>query len=93
MVSRTILVPEERLGILVLTNAEAPAMDAIAIHVVDEFLGGPTPDLIAGCRANSASADAQADSVVQAAEAARDEHWQYDSFVARWRVLPASPLS
>jgi len=133
MVSRTVLVPEERLGIVVLTNAEAPAMDAVAYHVVDELLGGPAPDLIAGFKAGSASFDAQADSVVRAAETSRNresrpslplaryagrytdalygdasiteegghlvlrfshspafvgdlEHWQYDSFVARWRV-------
>lgn len=133
MVSRTMLVPEERLGIVVLTNAEAPAMDAIAFHVLDEYLGGPQPDLIAGFKATSAAGNEEADSVVRAAEAARDrsskpslplaryagrysdrlygdatiaeegghlvlrlshspafvgdlEHWQYDTFAARWRV-------
>lgn len=133
MVSRTVLVPEERLGVVVLTNAEAPAIDAVAFHILDEYLGGPTPDLIAGFSQNSAAGDARADSVVRAAEAARDrasrpslplaryagrytdvlygdasitqeggrlvlrfahspafvgdlEHWQYDTFVARWRV-------
>jgi CubicO group peptidase (beta-lactamase class C family) len=133
MVSRTMLVPEDRLGIVVLTNAEAPAMDAIAFHVLDEYLGGPQPDLIAGFKATSAAGNEEADSVVRAAEAARDrsskpslplaryagrysdrlygdatiaeegghlvlrlshspafvgdlEHWQYDTFAARWRV-------
>ena len=133
MVSRTILVPEERLGIVVLTNAEAPAMDAIAYHVLDAYLGGPSPDLIAGFKESSAAGNDRADSVVRAAAAARDrsskpslplakyagrytdalygdasitqegdrlvlrlahspafagdlEHWQYDTFVARWRV-------
>ena len=133
MVSRTVLVPEERLGIVVLTNAESPAIDAVAFHLLDQYLGGPTPDLIAGFKENSARGDARADSVVRAAAAARDrnsrpslpleryagrytdalygdasitqegdhlvlrfahspafvgdlEHWQYDTFVARWRV-------
>jgi CubicO group peptidase (beta-lactamase class C family) len=133
MVSRTVLVPEERLGIVVLTNAEASAIDAVAFHILDEYLGGPTPDLIAGFKVNSAAGNARADSVVRAAAAARDrtsrpslplaryagrysdvlygdasitqegdrlvlrfthspafvgdlEHWQYDTFVARWRV-------
>jgi CubicO group peptidase (beta-lactamase class C family) len=133
MISRTVLVPDERLGIVVLTNAEAPAMDAIAFHILDEYLGGPTPDLIAGYAAASAAGRNQADSVTHAAEAARDrnskpslrlagyaghyvdslygdatisqegdklvlafdhspafvgelEHWQFDTFVARWRT-------
>jgi hypothetical protein len=118
---------------VVLTNAEASAIDAVAFHILDEYLGGPTPDLIAGFKVNSAAGNARADSVVRAAAAARDrtsrpslplaryagrysdvlygdasitqegdrlvlrfthspafvgdlEHWQYDTFVARWRV-------
>ncbi|HEU4698588.1 MAG TPA: serine hydrolase [Gemmatimonadales bacterium] len=132
MISRTILVPDQRLGVIVLTNAEASAHDAIAYHVLDAYLGGARPDWIAGFKAASGSADASADSVVAAAAAARAkdskpslplaryagryvdamygdatitregdrlvlrfshspaftgdlEHWQYDTFVARWR--------
>jgi CubicO group peptidase (beta-lactamase class C family) len=47
-VTRVQLVPEENLGIVVLTNAEQTgAMDSIADHIVDAYLGGATPDWVA----------------------------------------------
>ena len=47
-VTRVQLVPEENLGIVVLTNAEQTgAMDSITDHIVDAYLGGSTSDWIA----------------------------------------------
>ncbi len=132
-VSRVTLVPDLRLGIAVLTNAESgDAFEAITYHVLDHYLDAPSHDWIGAF----ATLRRRADSLVTAAEtkmaAARDstsrpslprsryagtyrdawygdvlitdeggklviamahtpelvgelEHWQYDTFVARWR--------
>jgi CubicO group peptidase (beta-lactamase class C family) len=132
MVSRTILVPDIKLGIVVLTNGETESMDAVAFHILDGYLGAPPTDWIAGFRTLGEGAESSADSVMKTQEAARDrtskpslplaryagrytdamygdatialegdhlvlrfshspafvgdlEHWQYDTFVARWR--------
>jgi CubicO group peptidase (beta-lactamase class C family) len=50
-VSRVQLVPEERLGIVVLTNAEeTEAFDSIALRVLDHYFGLPSRDWIAAFR-------------------------------------------
>jgi len=47
MVSRVALVPEEHLGVVVLTNQESGAgRDAIAYRMLDAFLGAPATDWI-----------------------------------------------
>src|SRR6202042_1374510 len=47
-VSRVMLVPDENLGIVILTNAEQDgAFDAILYHVIDYYLQAPTTDWIA----------------------------------------------
>ena len=47
MVSRVALVPEEHLGVVVLTNQESDGgRDAIAYRVLDAFLGAPATDWI-----------------------------------------------
>lgn len=44
MLSRTLLIPEKRLGVVVLTNAETPAYQALAWWVTDYYLGAPRTD-------------------------------------------------
>jgi CubicO group peptidase (beta-lactamase class C family) len=44
MTSQIMLVPEERLGVMVVTNSETPASGAIARQAVDIFLGAPERD-------------------------------------------------
>lgn len=44
MYSRVLLVPEERLGVVVLTNAMTSVQDAIAWRIVDAYLGAPAKD-------------------------------------------------
>jgi CubicO group peptidase (beta-lactamase class C family) len=132
-VSRVTLVPDLRVGIAVLTNAEAgEAFEAITHRILDHYLGAPPHDWIGGY----AAVRQRADSLLRAAEAgaaaARDtdsrpslplaryagtyrdawygevtitvdgdrlvirmvptpelvgelEHWQHDTFIARWR--------
>ena len=133
MVSRVALVPEEKLGIVVLTNQEeGAAFRAVTWRILDHFLGAPPVDWITAFKAAAARDAAEAQQAVekQAARRALDskpalplagycrryrdawygevaiamedgkpvirfsrspslvgdlEHWQYDTFVARWR--------
>ena len=50
MTCRLLLVPDERLGVLVLTNAENPVHYALIYRVVDAYLGLPETDWIAEYR-------------------------------------------
>ena len=51
MVSLVLMVPSERLGIIVLTNQEeGGAFSAIAYHILDSYLGAPRTDWIAAYR-------------------------------------------
>ena len=51
-VSRVMLVPEENLGVVVLTNAEeGGAFDSILYHVLDHYLNLPPTDWITGFKA------------------------------------------
>lgn len=133
MVSRVRLIPDMKLGIVVLTNQEAGgAMEAIAYHIIDHYLNAPATDWISGFRATAEQQQAQAREVEKKQSVARNveskpalplakyagrykdawygevaialeegklvlrfsrtpglvgdlEHWQYDTFVARWR--------
>src|SRR5262249_33792128 len=131
--SRVRLVPDLKLGIVVLTNQEAGgAMEAISFHIIDHYLDAPATDWIGAFRAIAEQQLAQAREVEKKQNAARIveskpslplakyagrfsdawygeatitleagklvmrfghtpglvgdlEHWQYDTFVARWR--------
>jgi len=51
-VSRVMLVPEENLGVVILTNAEeGGAFDSILFHVLDHYFGMPAADWIAAYKA------------------------------------------
>lgn len=132
-VSRTALIPELKLGIVVLTNQEATgAHNAIVNTVLDHYLGVPGTDWVAAYAARVKSAQAEAEETVKKATGKRNpnsrpalpltsyagryrdawygdirieeqggklsiyfthspdlagelEHWQYDTFVARWK--------
>jgi hypothetical protein len=134
-VSRVTLVPQERLGVVVLTNQESDsAHTALLYRVLDAYLGAPTPavDWLAALKRADQQAAAEAKELVAKAATSRDqssgpslglaryagryrdawygdvtiadeggklvlrmsrtprmvadvEHWQHDTFVARWR--------
>jgi len=44
MYSQVLMVPEERLGVVVLTNSMTGLPQALCMTIVDQFLGGPTQD-------------------------------------------------
>jgi CubicO group peptidase (beta-lactamase class C family) len=132
-VSRTALIPELKLGVVVLTNQEATgAHTAIANTVLDHYLGAPETDWVAAYSAQAKKAQAEAEETVRNAGGKRStntrpslplgsyagryrdawygdirieedhgklsvffthspdlagelEHWQYDTFIARWK--------
>lgn len=132
-VSRVTFLPDLRLGVVVLTNAESTtAFTVITNHILDHFLAAPPIDYLGIATRAEAAAEAREASARQQREAARDatskpslplaryagtysdawygdvtitmegdrlvmrfghtpslvgdlEHWQYDTFIARWR--------
>ena len=71
MISRVALMPEENLGLVVLTNSETPLSSVISNKIFDTFLGVPrrdwSADYLARAKANRERAEAEAKKV----EAAR----------------------
>ena len=135
MTSQITLVPAEKLGIVILTNAESDLMAALTYRLLDDLLGAPRPrtDWVAAYAEADRLDRARADSTVRAGQAVRDsvsrpslsleryaghyhddlygdadltleggklvlrfsrspafigdlEHWQYNTFIARWRT-------
>jgi CubicO group peptidase (beta-lactamase class C family) len=132
-VSRTALIPEIKLGVVVLTNQEeVGAFSAIVNTVLDHYLGAPEVDWVSAHLAGTKKARAEGEEAVKKSAGARRmdthpslapaayagryrdawygdvrieedqgklyiffthspdlsgelEHWQYDTFVARWR--------
>lgn len=131
--SRVAMIPELRLGVVVLTNQESGlAFNAIAYRVLDHYLGVTPPDYVGIYRRQLAETRTQLAQLAARAAAGRDStsgpslpleryagtyrdlwygdvtitreanglvirmtktpsmvgdliHWQYDTFVARWR--------
>jgi CubicO group peptidase (beta-lactamase class C family) len=72
-VSRVTLVPEQRLGIAVLTNQESgEAFEAITWRALDAFLGAPPTDWIAAFATLKARGDSQIAAAERAGVARRD---------------------
>ncbi len=72
-VSRVMLVPEENLGVVILTNAEeGGAFDSILYHVLDYYLHLPPTDWIANYKALKDSEEKEAAETMKKAEGARD---------------------
>jgi hypothetical protein len=132
MTSQTTLVPDEHLGIVILTNGESGIFSALTWRLLDHFFGVPATDWAAIQARLQDQARAQGDSVERAQRTSRDSlsrpslppdryagtyrdalygdaaiaiengglvlrfshspafvgdlvHWQYDTWVARWR--------
>jgi CubicO group peptidase (beta-lactamase class C family) len=132
-VSRVTMVPDLKLGVVVLTNQEATgAFQTVTYTILDRYLGAPETDWVAPFLAQEKQGEAGAEEAVKQAAAKRNansrpslplagyagryrdawygdvsieerggkltiffthtrqligdlEHWQYDTFVARWR--------
>jgi hypothetical protein len=72
MLSRTVLIPEKKLGIVVLTNGETPAYQALAWWLADYYLGAPRTDWSAAYAALGEQGQAADKAFVDSADAARD---------------------
>jgi CubicO group peptidase (beta-lactamase class C family) len=71
-VSRVMLVPEENLGVVVLTNAEeSGAFDSILYHVLDRYFELPPTDWIAAFKAVKDAREKEAAEAMKQAEGAR----------------------
>jgi CubicO group peptidase (beta-lactamase class C family) len=71
-VSRVMLVPEENLGVVILTNAEqVGAFDSILYHVLDSYFGLPPTDWIAAHKAADEQEEKEAAEVLKKQEAGR----------------------
>lgn len=82
MVSRVTLVPEHKLGIVVLTNQEVgAAFNAITMDVLDAYLNAPQTDWVAAYAAAVAKAQATA-----------DEGWAKHQAAREARSSPSLPL-
>lgn len=83
MVSRVTLVPEQKLGIVVLTNQEVgAAFNAITMKVLDAYLANSGTDWLAAYQAQ----------VAQAQDSA-DEHWQKLLAARDADATPSLPLA
>lgn len=72
MTSRTLLVPSERLGIVLLTNAESGIITALPWQVLDAMLGAPRTDWSTLLSAEEVKARADAAEVERKASASRN---------------------
>ena len=71
-VSRVMLVPDENLGVVVLTNAEqGGAFDSILLHVLDHYLHLPPTDWIAGYKTIRDMQEKDAEETMKKAEGVR----------------------
>jgi CubicO group peptidase (beta-lactamase class C family) len=71
-VTRVMLVPEENLGVVILTNAEEDnAFESVLDHILDAYLGGPTVDYISVFKADEDKDNKEAEGKMQKAAQAR----------------------
>jgi CubicO group peptidase (beta-lactamase class C family) len=71
-VSRVMLVPDENLGVVVLTNAEeAGAFDSILFHILDYYFHFPPTDWISAFKSRKDSEEKDAAETMKKAEATR----------------------
>jgi CubicO group peptidase (beta-lactamase class C family) len=71
-VTRVLLVPQENLGVVVLTNAEeGGAFESVLYHILDGYFGGPTEDYIAAFKAVEDKQEKDADETMKKASTAR----------------------
>ena len=71
-VSRVMLVPEEKLGVVILTNGEeGGAFDSILFHILDHYFALPPTDWIGGFKASDEADEKEAAEIMQRQNAGR----------------------
>lgn len=72
MTSRTTLVPDQRLGIVMLTNGESSIYEALTYELLDHFLGVPPTDWVGAFQVAAQRDQASADSQLATMSDSRD---------------------
>jgi CubicO group peptidase (beta-lactamase class C family) len=72
MTSRTTLVPDQRLGIVMLTNGESAMYEALTYELLDHFFDAPRTDWVSAFQVAAQQEQASADSQVAALRRTRD---------------------
>ncbi|HEV2146038.1 MAG TPA: serine hydrolase [Longimicrobiaceae bacterium] len=92
MTSRTLLVPDRKLGIVILTNAESSAHTALAWWILDRYLGAPQTDWTAAFVASARRGRERAAEVERQAAAARVRNTRPSVALERYAGPYADPL-
>lgn len=71
MTSQVTLVPDERLGVVILTNQETPLFAALTWRILDAYLGGVGTDWVKAYRETGASSDAAVEAELRKADSTR----------------------
>jgi CubicO group peptidase (beta-lactamase class C family) len=72
MTSKTTLVPDQRLGIVMLTNGESSMYDALTYELLDHFFNAPRTDWVAAFQRAALQEQASADSEMATLRRTRD---------------------
>jgi CubicO group peptidase (beta-lactamase class C family) len=92
MTSRTLLVPDRKLGIVILTNTESSAHTALGWWIMDRFLGAPQTDWTAAFAASSRRGEERAAEAERQAAAARARNTRPSLPLARYAGPYTDPL-
>ena len=92
MTSRTLLVPDQKLGIVILTNAETSAHTALGWWIMDRFLGAPPTDWTAAFAASARRGEERAAEAERQAAAARARNTRPSLPLARYAGPYTDPL-
>jgi CubicO group peptidase (beta-lactamase class C family) len=92
MTSRTLLVPDQKLGIVILTNAETSAHTALGWWIMDRFLGAPQTDWTAAFAAQARRGEERAAEAERQAAAARARNTRPSLPLARYAGPYTDPL-
>jgi CubicO group peptidase (beta-lactamase class C family) len=91
-VTRVQLIPEENLGVVVLTNAEqVSAMESIVFHIVDHYLGGATTDWTAAMKANDDKNEKEAADITKNAASGHAENSKPSLAVEKYAGVYTDP--
>lgn len=92
MTSRTLLVPDLKLGIVILTNAESSAHTALPWWILDRYLGAPQTDWVAAFAAATRAGEENARQVEARAAAGRVANTRPSLPLARYAGTYDDPM-
>lgn len=71
MTSQVTLIPDQRLGVVILTNQETPIYAALTMRILDAYLGGIRTDWVAAYKAQGDQGNARVDAEMRRADSLR----------------------